>query len=106
MGLTLEDQAIDRIAHDLAMVTGESVADAMRIAASERLEREREKQRAASKRIEGMLEAARRFAALPDLDTSSPDEIIGYDETGMWPSTRRRSSRSCTSSRKPSASET
>jgi antitoxin VapB len=23
-------------------------------------------------------------AALPDLDTPSPDEIIGYDKNGMW----------------------
>ena len=23
-------------------------------------------------------------AALPDFDTRSPDEIIGYDENGMW----------------------
>ncbi len=23
-------------------------------------------------------------AALPDIDTRSPDEIVGYDETGMW----------------------
>jgi hypothetical protein len=23
-------------------------------------------------------------AALPDIDTRSPDEIIGYDENGSW----------------------
>ncbi len=26
----------------------------------------------------------RRFAALPDLDYRSPDEIVGYDEAGLW----------------------
>jgi hypothetical protein len=23
-------------------------------------------------------------ATLPDVDTRTPDEIVGYDETGMW----------------------
>jgi hypothetical protein len=27
---------------------------------------------------------AEEFAALPDYDTRMPDEIIGYDENGMW----------------------
>lgn len=27
-------------------------------------------------------------ASLPDLDTRTPDEIVGYDETGMWRSGR------------------
>ena len=31
-----------------------------------------------------LLEIGEHCAALPDFDTRSPDEIIGYDETGMW----------------------
>jgi hypothetical protein len=30
------------------------------------------------------MEIGRHCAALPDYDTRSPDEIVGYDETGMW----------------------
>jgi antitoxin VapB len=30
------------------------------------------------------MEIGRHCAALPDLDARSPDEIIGYDENGMW----------------------
>lgn len=29
-------------------------------------------------------ELAREMAALPDFDTRTPDEIIGYDENGLW----------------------
>jgi len=82
--MTLEDEETERIARDLAALTGESVDEAVRVAVSERLDRERERHEAGARRAERMLEAATRFAALPDLDTRSPDEIIGYDETGMW----------------------
>ena len=33
---------------------------------------------------ERLLAIGRECAALPDHDTRSPDEIIGYDEHGMW----------------------
>ena len=114
MTLTLENDEADKMARDLAALTGESVGAAVRIALSERLERERERREAAANRMQGMLEAAKRFAALPDvqrergprgqvspsaealleigrhcaalpdLDTRTADEIIGYDENGMW----------------------
>ncbi len=30
------------------------------------------------------MEIGRHCATLPDLDKRGPDEIVGYDETGMW----------------------
>jgi hypothetical protein len=30
------------------------------------------------------LELGRETAALPDIDSRSPDELCGYDENGMW----------------------
>ena len=32
-----------------------------------------------------ILEVSERCAALPDLDTRSPEEILGYDERGVFP---------------------
>jgi len=29
-------------------------------------------------------DSGRHCAGLPDIDTRSPDEIVGYDETGTW----------------------
>ncbi|HYZ64987.1 MAG TPA: type II toxin-antitoxin system VapB family antitoxin [Acetobacteraceae bacterium] len=84
MTLVLESEEIDRLAHEITTLTGESVDDAVRKALAERLDRERERRQAQSVRAEKMLEIARRYAALPVLDPRSPDEIVGYDETGMW----------------------
>jgi hypothetical protein len=33
---------------------------------------------------ERLLEIGRHCTTLPDLDARSPDEIVGYDDTGMW----------------------
>jgi hypothetical protein len=30
------------------------------------------------------LEIGAHCAALPDVDSRTPDEILGYDEAGMW----------------------
>ena len=52
---------------------------------TERLARERLRRGKPRKRIaERLNEIALHCAALPDYDTRSPDEIIGYDENGMW----------------------
>jgi antitoxin VapB len=48
----------------------------------EQLAREQRKRRAPRIRDE-LLVIGRRCAALPDLDTRSPDEILGYDEIGL-----------------------
>ena len=66
----------------MAKLTGETLTEAVRKALAERLERERRKRNA-----EGLAERlnaiALHCASLPDHDTRSPDEIIGYDEHGL-----------------------
>ena len=84
MAITLKDKETDRLAREVAALTGESVMDAIRNALSERLERERLRRAAPERLAERLIEIGRHCAALPDLDTRSPDEIVGYDETGMW----------------------
>jgi antitoxin VapB len=52
---------------------------------TDRLARERLRRGMPRKRIaERLNEIALHCVALPDYDTRSPDEIIGYDENGMW----------------------
>jgi antitoxin VapB len=82
MALSLKDPETDRLAREVARLTGESLTEAVRKSLAERLERERLR-RGRSKLAERLLEIARHCAALPDLDTRSPDEIIGYDEHGV-----------------------
>jgi antitoxin VapB len=85
MALSLKDPETDRLAREVARLTGESLTEAVRTALAERLEREKLR-RGQSKRslAERLNEIALRCAARPELDSRSADEIIGYDENGMW----------------------
>ncbi|MFI4973265.1 MAG: type II toxin-antitoxin system VapB family antitoxin [Caulobacterales bacterium] len=81
MALNIKDPATERTVRELAAATGESVTAAIRRAAEERLQRLR---RSGGRRLKDeLLEIAAHCAALPDLDTRSPDEIMGYDEHGL-----------------------
>jgi len=84
MALSLKDKETDRLARAVAALTGETLTDAIRIALTERLERERLRRGGAVRLADRLLEIGEHCAALPDRDTRSPDEIVGYDDTGMW----------------------
>jgi antitoxin VapB len=84
LALSLKDRETDRLARELAALTGETLTDTIRKALAERLERERLR-RGQSNDLAAQLEAlGKECAALPDHDRRSPEEIAGYDENGMW----------------------
>jgi antitoxin VapB len=82
MALNIKSREADAIARRLAETTGESITEAVLRALRERLQREEGRKRIRSLKEE-ILEISNRCAALPDFDTRSPDEIIGYDEHGI-----------------------
>ena len=84
MALSIKDKETDRLAREVAALTGETLTDAIRTALAERLERERLRRGAAPQLADRLMEIGRHCAALPDFDTRGPEEIVGYDETGMW----------------------
>jgi len=85
MALSLKDPETDRLAREVARLTGETLTQAVRKALAERLERERLRRGMPRKGLaEQLNELALECASLPVYDTRSPDEIIGYDENGMW----------------------
>ncbi len=84
MALSLKDKETDRLARAVAALTGETLTDAIRVALAERLERVRMRRGENVRLAEQLMAIGRHCAALPDLDTRSSDEIIGYDERGMW----------------------
>lgn len=85
MALSLKDPETDRLAREVSRLTGESLTEAVRTSLAERLERERLRRgRPNADIVEALKALAKECAALPDFDTRSPDEIIGYDEEGMW----------------------
>jgi antitoxin VapB len=84
MALSLKDKETDRLAREVAALTGETLTDAIRQSLAERLERERLRRGQPGRLADRLLEIGSHCAALPDYDTRSPDEIIDYDEIGMW----------------------
>jgi antitoxin VapB len=82
MPLNIKDPAAEKLVRELAAAAGESVTTAGRRAAEERLQRVRRQQSGRSLAAQ-ILEIGRRCAALPDLDTRTADEILGYDEHGL-----------------------
>jgi antitoxin VapB len=82
VALSIKDPNVDRLARQLADLTGESITEAIHVAIRDRLERE---QRRRGKTIDRARidEIVARLAALPVVDDRSPDELIGYDEHGL-----------------------
>ena len=84
MALSLKDKETDRLAREVAALTGETLTDAIRKALAERLERERLRRGQPTRLADRLMEIGRHCAALADMDARSADEILGYDETSMW----------------------
>jgi antitoxin VapB len=81
MALRVNNPEADSLAKELASYTGETVTQAVIKALSERLERE--KRRNHPSLAERLVQIGRECAALPVLDERTPDEMIGYDESGL-----------------------
>jgi antitoxin VapB len=84
VAISLKDPETDRLARAVAALTGETLTTAVRKALAERLERERLKRGEPTDLVARLREIGEHCASLPVLDPRSPDEIVGYDETGMW----------------------
>ena len=82
MTLPIEDPETERIVQELASLTGETVTLAIRRAVEERLKRVRRERGGRSLAAE-LLEIGKRCVSLPDADTRTADEILGYNEHGL-----------------------
>lgn len=84
MALSIRDPETDRLARELAALTGESMTEAIRKALAERLARTRSAREDAVRRLITDVRAIQeRVAQLPVLDHRSEDEILGYDADGL-----------------------
>jgi antitoxin VapB len=82
MPLNIKDPATDKVVRELAALTGEGVTEAVRRSAEERLHRLKVR-RTARDLAQEILDIGAHCAALPELDSRSADEILGYDENGL-----------------------
>ncbi len=81
MALSIKNVEAERLARELARERGTSMTRAVIAALDDALRRTRGRQAAPSLR-EAIIDISERCAALPDLDTRTADEILGYDERG------------------------
>jgi antitoxin VapB len=82
MALNVKNDRADRLARELAEVTGESMTTAITVALEERLVRERAR-RLRPDPADRLASIARSAHALPRFDERSADDILGYDEFGL-----------------------
>jgi antitoxin VapB len=82
MALSIKNPETERLARELARVTGESLTEAVTGALRDRLVRETGRGRDPTLR-EDIRRIQEEIARLPVLDDRSPDEILGYDENGL-----------------------
>lgn len=80
MGRMLDDQEADRLARAIAARTGETLAEAVVVALTERLERLENAAGEVDLMVKQAMEIADHYSSLPVLDSRGADEIMGYDE--------------------------
>jgi antitoxin VapB len=84
MALSIRNRETERLAREVAVLTGESLTAAVHKALEERLQRLQARcERAEARRRAEILAIIEEAAALPLLDDRSEDEILGYDEHGL-----------------------
>lgn len=82
MALSIKDSETERLARQIASETNESLTEAIRRSLRERLQRLKHKNHARLTR-EKLNDILRRIDALPNVDSRTEDEILGYDEHGL-----------------------
>jgi len=82
MPISIKNDETERIARQLAELTGETLTEAIRGAVAERYERVRRVRAGRSLRDE-LNEIALRASRRPAISTLTDDEILGYDELGI-----------------------
>jgi len=83
MSLNIKNPRTFEAAHELAAVTGETITAAVTIAIEERLAALLEKEVRERQGGLSVADIQAFVASLPDRDTRTPEEILGYDEFGF-----------------------
>jgi antitoxin VapB len=83
MAISIKNDRAEKLARQVAAETGESLTEAVIHSLEERLQRLKGR-RSAPDLTETLMAIGRRCSSLPDLDTRSAEEILGYDEKGAF----------------------
>lgn len=83
MSLNIKNEQAHRLARELAAARGSSLTDAVTAALTESLRTARDQEAGIEALLAEVHQVQSLVATLPDRDTRSPDEILGYDARGM-----------------------
>jgi antitoxin VapB len=81
--LNIKDPDVHDLAVELAKQTKQSLTQAVKESLRESLARRRSGQEEARRVLERVMRIGRNIAALPVLDSRTPDEILGYNDFGL-----------------------
>lgn len=82
MALNIKNPEADRLARELAELTGESITDSVIAAMKDRIARERARRGHDALR-QDVRRIRERYRGLPVLDDRAADDLIGYDDAGL-----------------------
>ena len=82
MPLSIRNPRAEQLAREVAAESDENITQALIHALEDRLQRIKGR-RVAADLVDEIMTVSRRCQALPDLDTRSADEILGYDKDGV-----------------------
>lgn len=81
MPISIKNEEVERLARDVAKLTGESLTDAIRVALAERETRLR-RAKSGKTLIDELNEIVDRYNSRPIVSNLTDDELLGYDEFG------------------------
>lgn len=82
MAINIRNSEVERLLEAVAKLTGETKTEAVAKALRERLARLR-RERSGRRLADELDEIAQRCARRPVLDPRKPEEILGYDDSGL-----------------------
>ncbi len=82
MPLSIRNPRAEKLAREVAAISEENLTQAIIHSLEERLER-LQGRRTSVDIAEEIIKISKRCSSLPDQDTRTPDEILGYDKIGV-----------------------
>jgi len=82
VALSIRNEKAEKLAREVAAISGENLTQAIVHSLEERLERLRGR-RTAVELFEEIMTISQRCRSLPDKDPRAPEEILGYNQVGV-----------------------
>lgn len=82
MALSIRNPKAEKLAREIAAITGGKITQEIITALEDRLERLRGRNTHTST-VDEIIKISKRCSSLPDLDKRSPEEILGYNKNGV-----------------------